>query len=1031
MTTNFQNSARRSLRRPGGGFALVIVMFMLALVLILVIAFAANMRTERKAAHNMAQSQRATLLAESALAHAVSLLANNIPDPGDPTVVTPVGSSTNWLINPGQLTLIDSSSPPNITHIPLHTGAASAQDPIAAVNLNAQSPVTQNYYITGANDPMWVSWVPVLQDASAPASQSNPLIGRYAFWIDDECAKINFNTARGKPDMTTSVALPPTWKSDMRAALTPTFSIGSGTFALGQPGSVNLDILGLSSTAIGNLDDAVGAQGFFTEPQAIKSFAGTGTSAQNTFYEQNKFQLTPFSRAPEFNVFGLSRIFMGQTAGNLTTGPIYQHLGTPAQPLQFWGWHAGVGDGTGSNLTRMREMREQAVSVLARYLRRTDWPGMGTRTFRWNLDPLGDAESDQIALNIASMGYLATTPIEGSGGVAESPQLINAYSRWSSVNGAYPAIATNPDASLWKGPLTGKPMLPNSLFPHISEITCNVQPLASGTTGDWKLKYDFDIELHQPPANFSRPHPTTGGIGFNNSSLLGGNYYSYITLTHLIVTASTASGTVYRNTMINQNSSQLPKDAEIPHGGFQTMTIPTYTSGTVSTTSNQIATGTATLKYTPTTPGFATFNSNTTVSIKARFALTVGGTGNYLQQVIPIYVPLATAGPSEVRPPSGNDEEAYLDFTFTLPGVLDPLGNYAQSREALDPRMLASKANWAITSGSPNALHSGASAYDSAATKWASCNMDKNYLVLHDSNKKNARGTSIGMFSLIPSGIQRSVPFETLRFHRTSWAATELPDWVILDLLAPTFPAPISLRNSTAGKINLNTKIYPDNANFAPPARTAPLDAVFHNMPNGSNAAAAIRNYSNSGGYFDYIGRICDVPGVADTALGPTEFEQETLIRHLASLMTTQSNTFSVWGVAQTVKKSPNNTNYGIFQNGDTVTGERRFRAVVERQVWPGKDGTPGNASVTSDGQYDKVASGTALIKNPGAPPSMASANYPLSTWPEIDGPQQSGTMAPSSTVGTVPYSNTSLENANNPLAAAMKYRIIFWEYLD
>jgi len=61
----------------------------------------------------------------------------------------------------------------------------------------------------------------------------------------------------------------------------------------------------------------------------------------------------------------------------------------------------------------------------------------------------------------------------------------------------------------------------------------------------------------------------------------------------------------------------------------------------------------------------------------------------------------------------------------------------------------------------------------------------------------------------------------------------------------------------------------------------------------------------------------------------------------LASTITTKSNVFSVWGVAQTVKKNPANNNpanQGVFETktagalvDDIVTGEKRFEAIVER----------------------------------------------------------------------------------------------------
>ena len=49
---------------------------------------------------------------------------------------------------------------------------------------------------------MRVKWVPVLDDPSKDADKKNPITARYAFWIDDESSRINFNTALGKPSRT-------------------------------------------------------------------------------------------------------------------------------------------------------------------------------------------------------------------------------------------------------------------------------------------------------------------------------------------------------------------------------------------------------------------------------------------------------------------------------------------------------------------------------------------------------------------------------------------------------------------------------------------------------------------------------------------------------------------------------------------------------------------------------------------------------------------------------------------------------------
>ena len=297
----------------------------------------------------------------------------------------------------------------------------------------------------------------------------------------------------------------------------------------------------------------------------------------------------------------------------------------------------------------------------------------------------------------------------------------------------------------------------------------------------------------------------------------------------------------------------------------------------------------------------------------------------------------------------------------------------------------------------------------------------------------NNRMPSIGLLSCLSTGIQTGIAWRTLRLQPT---ADDPPDWLLLDLFAVPFnratfisgktyidPSSqlLTSMNSTAGKINVNATIFPSSFGLPSNARDVPLRALLHNMYRPQVAAATVSQpdetalFNNVVTYlngkpthtFDYAGEICQVPGFADT--GNYEWEKETLIRDLASLITTRSNSFSVFGVVQTVKKNPANnnaSNQGIFETraagataDDTVTGEKRFRAIVERYVWPGVDATAGNAQTTA-GSYSKLGA-TAYV---------------------------------GSTTNAVDASDPSLSTffqAYNPSAAVMKYRIVYFEYLN
>lgn len=341
-------------KNPGKrtGFALVIVLMILAMTTVLAVAFAFTMRTERAVASNMVNGQRADMVAQSAVNHAISLLANNIPDPADPTVLAGAAEGRGWFSNPGRLTLVKHNSDGSVKYEPidLFTGdgngkTAGGTNPLKAVNLNAQSPVTLKYPITGSNDPMWVDWVNLLEDNTQAPGAKNKVIGRYAFWIDDESTKINFNTARGKTaDIEDKVQLPAVWKNsvdrELYSYIAPSFTLKDSNdveteYTLGHPASVNLD-LPFFGIEVPRLQSKFAEQGrFFNNPEDIKLFYPS--SDADSLYEKRKFYLTPFSRSPEFNMFGKPRIMVLNKIGDLAGSPATNTIPTPPNP-----WFSGV-----------------------------------------------------------------------------------------------------------------------------------------------------------------------------------------------------------------------------------------------------------------------------------------------------------------------------------------------------------------------------------------------------------------------------------------------------------------------------------------------------------------------------------------------------------------------------------------------------------------------------------------------------------------------------------------------------------------
>jgi hypothetical protein len=329
-----------------------------------------------------------------------------------------------------------------------------------------------------------------------------------------------------------------------------------------------------------------------------------------------------------------------------------------------------------------------------------------------------------------------------------------------------------------------------------------------------------------------------------------------------------------------------------------------------------------------------------------------------------------------------------------------------------------------------------------------------------------SRVSSPGYWSFIHTGIQARQPWRTLDLGSSNAQASP-PDWLLLDLIGATYPmahdqwkidatlpdefSTASFMNSTAGQVNLNTRIYPDNDWFRPPERRKPLAAVFQHLRASrqiDDLLDEVREYQRDGKSFDYVGRIADLPSFAGDAA--TQWEREALLRNMAGCLTTKSNTFGVWGVSQVVKKVPKNQIYDHFEQGDRVLAEKRFYALIERYIWPGRDGVPGNAHTDDAAKWDRLANQSSPIKLtdgitdtlfqlPGSPPLMrAGAGQDRlaldlnGSYPEFDGPEKVGMdLYTEGALGGVRYRSSSLEAAYNPPQAVTKYRVVYFKYLD
>lgn len=1139
--------------------ALVMTLITLSILMILLIGFLSGSLLERRAAGSFEDTQRAKLIAQGAVSHAVDILRTNIPDPArlgeGPT--TAVGK--NWVTNPGRLTLIENGvdAIDKTTYVPLHTGEViSMPDPsrprdAESVDLNQPLPGQTVPAITGtaggvgaARPPMRVKWVNLLRDPSEEASKDNRLTGRYAFWMDDETSRLNFNTALGKPN---DVEEPDFKKQLDKGFMPPLFTRGdaatlntgttSRNWGLGKPQSVNLDIL-FDQPAQLQHDKLLGhvfLQGYARYPEAILDFISVPSAKD--WYDKNKFNLTFYNRSPEFNAFGRSRLYTTYFPLSLEGGPssqlpfIYDPNSssgtiTPRSPegalklgtlksgllkdnqilslnslMGFFGASADIAGPGGYLGDQANMINRNQIEMLMSYMRRK-WPGYD-KSF---VDKYGEIGCYQIALNMVQMARQATTQIDNTDIAAFS----TAYgARTTSVifmPNSTELSGYAPERFYWriKDPATQKVvlMLPQMPGPHITEVRLFAQavnakvsklppPSSPAITDDsYFISYWYEIEYYMHPFGpvvDLEKFPTR----MDYLDVAAGPDVGAMTNSQQFGPTNgddTRADKQWQNenmkllaTMPPANTVLGPDGATFPGKTVRnriTVTSPKFYLGKGATT---VTTKTTAGDYKNWEPVVFDAKIIKTPSVKIRFRPGMGilSAENRPRQMIPL----------------GETQADTLEGIFKLDAALGD--EQVISWQINDPRLSSNKDQWIAqgpgsagdigTPGERNSLRSSNPQVPPTSVEPEETSDEKSkfrYIERTPEDSKIAgfkydrpdeyntasRVSSPGYWSMLHTGMQGNgggnpVPWRTLNFTEGANVQQSPPDWLLLDLFGATYPmahdqwkinntlpdafSTASYMNSTAGQVNLNSRIYPQTDYFKPPERRQPIEAVFKYLGSDgdiANFAEQVSAYQGNQKFFDYVGRITEVSGYQNR--GNTPWEKEAFLRNMAGCLTTRSNTFGVWGVSQVVKKLPSNTDYGNFQRGDHVTAEKRFYALVERYVWPGRDGVPGNGHLNSSGKWDRLAKQVKDITNaqgvtdtlyslPGSPPLERTGSERLDldstgTYPAFDGPEPVGMdVYTAAALGKVTYARTKLEEAYNPPQAVVKYRVVYFKYLD
>lgn len=170
------------------GVALILTLSILVLVTLLVVSFAISMRVENSASRAQSDAVKAREFAMAGVNEAISQLQVATP---------PINAGTNYITSPGLIRWRISGIASNV---PLYT--TDGTNAVVDINLAYRGLINRV-----ANRRMYVSWhnwtltnsIPWIYGAYATTKPA-VLIGRYAYWVDDEATKVNINAACQRTD---------------------------------------------------------------------------------------------------------------------------------------------------------------------------------------------------------------------------------------------------------------------------------------------------------------------------------------------------------------------------------------------------------------------------------------------------------------------------------------------------------------------------------------------------------------------------------------------------------------------------------------------------------------------------------------------------------------------------------------------------------------------------------------------------------------------------------------------------------------
>jgi len=916
------------------GSALVITLAFVTLISILLLGFLGGMRRETISA----QSHRggvvadiyADMGAQVAVAQLYSILGNPtnfyISSPGRILVYTPSPGvwTTNYLVSG------------------IETNASAGILTDEAVDLNPPLAQGGGYLIaqtnaTLATPQMYVKWIYQHQDgtydAASPPRANPPVIGRFAYWVDDESSKINLNTA---------------WNRNAANATNAS-----------SPSRVSLDVLSTETTA-GQNPTNIYAYAFTNHLNSVEEIGRGGpggVSVPNDTLLQ-KFSTTVYSHSPNISMTGVPRLllttqkWLADANGTTNFLDILPDNNESKGPYGSAGY-VSPGLAASLNASKVALVLEKMSGELGA----TNWPFAPGKSFNGKYANPTDVE--QIALNI--LDYVRSVE---STNVEVEPIRIETYypatpTNFGSLAQGTTAANQSPIGGTFEKWSTGRRIYITSMAvsfaPTVVHNTTGSNP--SVPTGATYAAAPYFLKLYLPR------FPGIKSIDLTQYRVGA----SVLTINKVAPTSlSTLTNSVNNTTIPITSGMVVSGSSTLQAGHTATIVVPAYMwlpgTGSPVTYPNWSSPTSLTVSLLAYITGPAASGNAPALRediVNAQFmSITPGQTNTYC-----VDDPMVNKADSVTNSPS--------QWGMATNG---PSGEAIMS-QGLDSSTNSTLGKLSTTSPEQDADASG--------------NVTANYMWVPAPNgdPSNLSGMvqSVGELGFVHTGnnsasvpLGTGVPWRTIHLQPQK-SKTLLPDWAMLDLFAAPintnvisaaslpYQLPYDTNNtlpvpSLGGCINLNAQIYGFDTNsnpeistnrvwgleallngaltntmdtlasatnlYAPNGSAAVFSAsragiVAGNILNGTPATGVAGEIGNNYTNFYHPAQLAEISGIADTGEA-----SEAAIRETASLGAVSGNVFSIYAVGQSLKQDS--------LGGIHVVGEERRQVIVERIVTPG-----------------------------------------------------------------------------------------------